>query len=121
MIFGFGNTDAAAQVGRLHEHRIGERPFQFGDDDVGLLFPLAAQEAAVLCLRDAGLGEKLFAGHFVHACCAGEDAAAYVGQPCHFEQTLHRAVFAERTVQHGEDQIDGRQSVFAGEERRGQV
>src|SRR5919112_5266371 len=56
------------------------------------------------------VGEDLLHGRLVHAGCAPQHPAAYVGNAGELEHALYGAVLAVGTVQYGEDHVHGAQS-----------
>ena len=63
-------------------------------------------EGDVRGLREAGGGEEMLHGVFVHAGGGAEDAGADVGDVGEFEEALDGAVFAEGAVEDGEDDVE---------------
>jgi hypothetical protein len=67
---------------------------------------LAAQHGHVLHDRQSRGAKQRLHDVFIHARGRAEHARAHVGDVGQFEQALNGAVFAEGSVQHGEDDID---------------
>ena len=99
------DTDARAQVGRLHEHRESERAFELGGDLVAPLLPRGARRRASRS-RAGRPGEQDLHQRLVHAERRRGDARADVWHVRELEQALDGAVLAVRSVQHREDHVD---------------
>ena len=76
-----------------------------------------AAHAAVAHLRDAARGHQVLEEHLVHAHRRGGHAGAHVGDVERLEHPLHRAVLAERPVQHREGDVDAEQAARPGAAR----
>jgi hypothetical protein len=102
-----GDPDARAAAGRLDEHR----PAQLGDlvqDALALAEagPVAVADHHVAADRQAARGQDQLHVLLVHAGRAGEHARARVPGAGHLQQTLQRAVLAERPVQQRQHHVD---------------
>ena len=75
--------------------------------------PLEVRQHLVGRLRQAARGKQRLHRGLVHAGGRGEHAGAHVGHGGQFQQALHRAVFAERSVQHREHDVEAE----AGDDR----
>ena len=61
--------------------------------------------------RQSGGGEETLHHVFVHAGGGAEDARADVSDVGKFEQSLDGAIFAEGSVQHGKNNVDGNEVI----------
>ena len=99
------DSDRRPQVCGLYENGI----FQLTLDPLLHFFrfalELAAQHGHVFHHGQSSRAEQRLHNVFIHARGRTEDAGANVGDVGQFEQTLNRPIFAEGSVQHGEDNI----------------
>ncbi|CDN44222.1 hypothetical protein BN871_EK_00080 [Paenibacillus sp. P22] len=105
-VAGFGDADAAAEIGRLDEAGIAESDLRLHDEERAVLLPLGPVEVAVDALLEPLVGEHLFHENLVHAYCRSKDPRSDVRNIGHFHQSLDRAVLAERSVQQREHDVD---------------
>ena len=97
------DADRRAEARRLHEHRVAERVPDL----------VAEPERDVLRDGDAAVAHDLLEQVLVHRERGSRDAGADVRHARELEQSLHRAVLAERPVQ------DRQHDVDVGERRPG--
>ncbi len=102
-----GDADGGAEVGGFDEEGVFEVGLDAGDGFAGGGFPLGAEDGDVLDDGEFGCEEEALHGVFVHAGGGSEYAGADVGHVGELKESLDGAVFAEGSVEDGEDDIDG--------------
>ena len=95
------DPDRRAQPRRLDEHRQPQRR-ELAEHAVAIRRPARRAHARVVDLRDPGARQQVLRDDLVQAHGRREHARADVRHVEQLEQALHRAVLAERAVQHRE-------------------
>ena len=100
------DADARAERGRLDEHRPAELLADAPGDRRVLRVVVGVAQGDRVGAGDPGVAQHRLAHVLVHRHRRGEHARADVRDAGGLEQPLHRAVLAERPVQHREDDVD---------------
>ena len=97
--FDFGDPAAGTGVGRFHHKRKADAGSRRGGF-------FGAADGFGGHNGNAGGGAQTFRQIFIHTDGAADSSAACVGDSQHFQKTLKAAVFSERTVGYGKNEVD---------------
>ena len=96
-----------AEVGGLDNDWIAELGLDAPGKRVAVAAPLLVGKPHIVDHRYAVGCENHLHGDFIHAVCRGKGVAPGVGYANGLEHALEDAVFYIRTVQHGDNDIEG--------------